>query len=267
MESVSIPERIDYAGKFIEIVRGRWRAKSGRKKASFADTLDNVLLDPREKGLIAEQILSILFSTKFVSLFTESGIGSNKGFFSDASARLSFKFLPPVDEPGELRTHFDFLFCDKKDYHWIQAIPDEKWSAFLQNIFNDITPTVGKYIEKEVLNSILILAQRAATLGVDPEVVSKIPKVDDLDSPFLGLNREVMLYVENTLNSTDYTATDQDNDYKHILVMVSQCKSQISYIHKHKDVFGISLQLTYLVRQIEQYLRRLSQLLEVLQTT
>jgi site-specific recombinase len=76
-----------------------------------------------------------------------------------------------------------------------------------------------------------------------------------------------MLYVENTLNSTDYTEVDRDNDYKHILVMISQCKSQISYIYKHKDVFGISLQLTYLVRQIEQYLRRLSQLLEVLQTT
>ncbi|WAC12281.1 site-specific recombinase [Dyadobacter pollutisoli] len=266
MDSVLMPERIDYAGKLIEIIRGRWKAKSGRK-ANFSDILNDILLDPREKDLIAEQILAILFSTKFVSLFTESEIGSNKGFFSDASARLSFKFLPPVDEPGELRTHFDQLFCDKKDYHWVQAIPDEKWSESLQNLFREISPTVGKYIRKEVLNSILILAQRAATLGVDPEVVSKIPKADDLDSPFLGLNREVMLYVENTLNSTDYTETDQDNDYKHILVMISQCKRQVSYIYKHKDVFGISLQLTYLVRQLEQYLRRLAQLLEALQTT
>jgi site-specific recombinase len=265
MESVSIPERIDYVGKFIEIIRRRWKAKSVRK-AAFADTLDSVLLDRREKDLIADQILATLFSTKFVSLFTESEIGSNKGFFSDASSRLSFKFLPPVNETSELRTHFDLLFCDQKDYQWVQAIPDEKWAGFLQSLFIDVSPTVRKYIEKEFLNSILILAQRAATLGVDPEVVSKIPRVDDLDSPFLGLNREVMLYVENTLNSTDYTEVDRDNDYKHILVMISQCKSQISYIYKHKDVFGISLQLTYLVRQIEQYLRRLSQLLEVLQT-
>jgi site-specific recombinase len=266
MDSVLIPERIDYVGKFIEVIRKRWKAKSG-KKAAFSDTFDSIMLDRREKDLMAEQILATLFSTKFVSLFTESEIGSNKGFFSDASSRLSFKFLPPVDEPNELRTHFDSLFCDKKDYQWVQAIPDEKWGHFLESLFHDVSPTVTKYIKKELLNSILILAQRAATLGVDPEVVSKIPRVDDLDSPFLGLNREVMLYVEKTINSTDYQDIDQNNDYKHILVMVSQCKSQISYIYRHKDVFGISLQLTYLVRQIEQYLKRLSQLLEVLQTT
>lgn len=76
-----------------------------------------------------------------------------------------------------------------------------------------------------------------------------------------------MLYVEKVLNGSDYFAVDQENDYKHILVMVSQCKSQISYIYKRKDEFGISLQLTYQVRQIEQYLKRLAQLLEVLQTT
>lgn len=48
--------------------------------------------------------------------------------------------------------------------------------------------------------------------------------------------------------------------------MISQCNSQISYIYKHKDVFGISLQLTSLVRQPEQHLKRLAQLLELLQT-
>ncbi|KAA6439708.1 hypothetical protein FEM33_10950 [Dyadobacter flavalbus] len=265
MERVEIPERIDYVGKFTEIIRSHWKAKQN-KNQPFSEILSSISLDWREKELMSEQILSVLFSTKFVSLLTESEIGSNKGFFSDASARLSFKFLPPVDEPNELRTHFDQLFCNKKDYQWVKAIPDSNWAEFLSSLFKEVNPAIKRYIEKEVLNSILILAQRAATLGVDPEVASKIPKVDDLDSPFLGLNREVMLYVEKNLNYTDYTLTDRNDDYKHILVMISQCKSQISYIYRHKDIFGISLQLTYQVRQIEQYLKRLAQLLEILQT-
>jgi site-specific recombinase len=265
MDETVLPNRIDYAGRLTAMIRRKWKAAQARKRP-FDDTLDDIWLDPREKSLLGEQLLSILFSTKFVSLLTESEIGSSKGFFSEASARLSFKFLPPVDEPDELRTHFDRLFCDKRDYQWVKAIPDEKWSAFLQGLFHDISPTVRKYIEKETLNAVLILAQRAATLGVDPEIVSKIPRVDDLDSPFLGLNREVMLYVEAKMSGSGYRGLDRDNDYKHILVMISQCKSQISYIYKHKDVFGISLQLTYQVRQIEQYLKRLAQLLEVLQT-
>ncbi|TDE16541.1 hypothetical protein [Dyadobacter psychrotolerans] len=263
MNNALLPERIDYVGKLIEIIRNRWKAKSN--KSSFADVLDSILLDRREKDLIAEQILSILFSAKFVSLLTEAEIGSNKGFFSDASAKLSFKFLPPVNEPSELRTKFDDIFSDNLDYQWVKAIPDENWIRFLDGIFPEVDPTVDEYIKKEILNSILILAQRAATLGIEPEVVSKIPRVDDLDSPFLGLNREVIFYVEKTLNSSGYTSVSE-NDYRHILVMISQCNSQISYIYKHKDVFGISLQLTSLVRQLEQYLKRLSQLLELLET-
>lgn len=265
MDSTLLPERINYAAKLVEIIRAKWAGKSG-KRAYFENVLGRILQDPREKALLAEQVLSTLYTTKFVSLLTESEIGANKGFFSDASSRLSFKFLPPIDEPDELRTHFDQLFCHKKDYQWVQAIPDDEWASFLEDLFSEVDPAIGAYIEKEVLNSIVILAQRAATLGVDPEVVSKIPKVDDLDSPFLGLNREVMLYVEKILNAGNYDEAGRHNDYKHILVMISQCKSQISYIYKHKDIFGISLQLTYLVRQIEQYLKRLTQLLELLQT-
>ena len=264
MNSVFTQSRLNYFGKFIEIIRSSYKAKT--KDKPFEEILNTILLDRREKDLLAEQIYSILFSTKFVSLLTEAEIGSNKGFFSDASTRLSYKFLPPVDDPVELRTQFDNFFDDKKDYHWVQAIPDENWYHFFADIFREISPALAEYIERELLNSILVLAQRAANLGIEPEVVSKIPRIDDLDSPFLGLNREVMLYVEKTLNQYNYSEEGRDSDYKHILVMISQCKTQVNYIYKHKDVFGISLQLTYMMRQLEQYLKRLSQLLELLQT-
>lgn len=265
MENVLIPDRIDYVGRLIEIIRNQWHRRSDKNNPFSEEILSQILLDRREKDLIADQITAILFSSKFVSLLTEAEIGSNKGFFSDASLKLSFKFLPPVNQPGELRTQFDDLFDHSKDYQWVKAIPDGSWVAFFQNIFTETNPSVVKYIEKELLNSILILAQRAATLGIEPEVVSKIPRVDDLDSPFLGLNREVIFYVEKALNSAGEAATSE-NDYKHILVMISQCNNQISYIYKHKDIFGISLQLTYLVRQLEQYLKRLRQLLELVET-
>jgi site-specific recombinase len=264
MDNEVIPARIDYIGKLAEMIRSAW--KVGRNRKDFAGVLSGILLDRREKDLLAEQIFSILFSTKYVSLLTEAEIGSNKGFFSDASDRLGYKFLPPVDEANELRTQFSNIFLDKKDYQWVRAIPDENWSLFLSDLFSGYSPTLLKYIEKEVLNSILILAQRAASLGIDSEIVSRIPRVDDLDSPFLGLNREVMLYVEKTLNQSDYTVEAHENDYRHILVMISQCSAQVAYIYKYKDVFGISLQMTYMLRQLEQYLRRLSQLLELMET-
>jgi site-specific recombinase len=109
MNSVSSQSRLNYVEKFIEIIRSSYKAKVNQEKP-FSDILTNILMDRREKDLLAEQIYSILLSTKFVSLLTESEIGSNKGFFSDASTRLSYKFLPPVHEPDELRTQFDNFF-------------------------------------------------------------------------------------------------------------------------------------------------------------
>lgn len=263
MESVYEPVHINHIGRFIEIIRKSWKANQHTR---FTDILERIFVDRREKDLFAEQIYDILLSTKFVSLLTESEIGSNRGFFSDASARLSYKFLPPVNEQSDLRTQFDILFNDKQDYHWVQEIPDQQWCDFFEEIFKNPTPGLEKHIEKELLNALLVLAQRAANLGIEPEVVSKIPRVDDLDSPFLGLNREVMMYVEKTLNTFDYSREDKENDYKHILVMIKQCDVQVGYIYKHKDIFGISLQLTYMMRQLEQYLKRLTQLMELIQT-
>jgi site-specific recombinase len=257
---------IDRIGKITELIRSVWKVSRNRNK-SFSGILGSVATERSEKDKLAGQVYEILSSTKYVSLLTESEIGSNRGFFSDASERLGYKFLPPVNEPEELRTQFENIFHDKKDFQWVRAISDEDWTSFLVDIFQENDLPVLTYIEKEVLNSILILAQRAATLGIEPEIVSKIPRVDDLDSPFLGLNREVMLYVEKSLNQSDYEVTAHENDYKHILVMFSQCREQVGYIYKHKDIFGISLRMTYMLRQLEQYLKRLSQLLEVLETS
>ena len=256
---------IDYIGQLTERIRSRWNVKRENKNG-FSDILKAVLTDPSEKRSLAEQVFYILSNTKYVSLLTESEIGPNTGFFSDAWSRLVYKFLPPVNEPVELQTQFGYLFSDSIDYQWVRAISDENWCAFFQDVFSEPDPDLLRYIEKEILNSILVLAQRAASLGIDREIVSRIPRVDDLDSPFLGLNREVIMYVEKTLNKPFLSPIEKENDYKHIVVMITQCNVEIDYIYKHKDVFGISLRMTYIVRQLRQQLKRLAQLLEIMET-
>jgi site-specific recombinase len=248
----------------IHQLRNAWALK--RSKRNFDGILETILSDPKEKELLADQVYTILSGTKYVSLLTESEIGSNRGFFSDASARLAYKFLPPINEPYELQTQFGYLFTEDRDYHWVRAITDKNWVGFFRDVFRKQDPLLLEYVEKEVLNSILILAQRAASLGIEPEIVTRIPRIDDLDSPFLGLNREVIMYVEKTLNDPLYSQQDHENDFRHILVMIKQCNVEIGYIYKHKDVFGISLRMTYIVRQLEQLLKRLAQLLELMET-
>ncbi len=262
---INTPIGSDNIELWIGRIRKAWNARRSNK-SDFINPFGASLETREDKDLFADEIFSILLNTKYVALLTESEIGLNRGFFADISSRLAYKFLPPVSEPDELQTQFGFLFSEEKDYQWVRAVPDEAWCGFLQEVFRKYENESFEYIRKEVLNAILVLAQRAAGLGIDPEIVSRIPRVDDLDSPFLGLNREVIMYVEKSLHDASYSELGHENDFKHMLVMVSQCRVQIDHIYRHKDVLGISLRMTYIVRQLEQLLTRLVQLLELLET-
>jgi len=258
--------RSDILSKFIGLLRHTWKAKS-LPVDNYEYMLQTAITEESEKESLSLKIAEIFFNTKYVALLTESEIGTNEGFFSEATNKLSYKLLPPVEEQDELRTQLNKYFTDKKDYEWVRAIPDEEWVAFLRGLPWKKNQTLMSHVLKETLNSIQVLAHRAAALGIEPEVVSKIPRADDLDSPFLGLNREVTLYVENLLHNTSYSKALRNNDFRQILVMIRQCHDQISYLHKHKDEFGVSLRMTYIIRQLEQNLDRLSELLHILQAT
>ena len=266
MTEVLEQHKTDHLKNLITLIR---TIRNSRENSSlpFDQVLRTVLTDQQEKVILREQLVALLLNSKFVSLLTEFRIGSNLSFTAEAVTKLGYKFLPPVPESDELRTQINHYFDQKNDYVWVNAIPDEEWAGFLQSIFQNPDPSFLKYLFKEVLNSILIISQRAAALGIEPEVVSKIPRIDDLDSPFLGLSREVMLYVEKLLNQSFYPEEDRLADYKHIIVMANQCTNQLNYIYKRKDLFGISLRLTYLVRQLSQYITRLIQLLDVIESS
>lgn len=256
--------RTDTLNKIIGLLRHSWKSKSFSSD-SFAQVLTGALHDQADKKDLADQIVGIFFNTKYVALLTESEIGTNEGFFSEAAKKLSYKLLPPVEEKDELRTQLNHYFSNKNDYEWVNAISDEQWVIFLRSLFWKRDQQVMRHVLKETLNSVQVLAHRAAALGIEPEVVSKMPRADDLDSPFLGLSREVTLYVENLLHNTSYSRASKESDFKQILVMIRQCHDQISYLHKHKDEFGISLRMTYIIRQLEKNLDRLSELLHILQ--
>lgn len=255
--------RIDFLKNLIEILRISMRSPDKPESGHFR----KIVADERENELLAEQIFSILHQKKFVNLLSESGFGDNVGIFSEAFSKLSYKVLPPVNEDDELVTDVNFYFGKQDDYKWVMEIPDEEWADFFTSLKWPDLPVLEKHIEKEILNTIVVLAQKIASIGIEREVISKIPHLDDLDSPFLGLNREVTMYVEKMLHQPEREAVARENDYRHILVMLGQCKSQMSYLYKHKDHFGISLRMTLMIRKLENYLTRVRDLIGWIEAT
>ncbi len=217
--------------------------------------------------ILGKEIFEIAVKKKYVSLLSESGISDFSGIFSEAFSKIGKKILPEIIEEEELTIAINYYFPNKRDYQWLKLYSDKDLANLLLKIIWPKKNIGNRYIEREVLNAIIILAQKIASIGIEREVVSKIATFDDLDSPFLGLNRDVTLFVEKILSNPKSVPKERENDYNHILVMLSQCKIEMSKLYKHKDLYGISLRMTVLIRKLEKYLGRLKMLLSWIQSS
>ncbi len=200
-----------------------------------------------------------------LTLYTDAGILPGHGFFSEAYKRIKYKILPPLQNTLHAQYLIRLVFPNNRDYQNIANIDEAAWAHLLNAI--GINTDVLKWDPKNLnslLNSLMVLSQRITAIGLEPEVVDKLPEIDDLNSPFFGLYREVQHYVDSFKQDTAYIGVNEV-DYQQILVMCTQCRESINELHKHKDKYGISIHLAFLMLRLEQHVKRLTTILKLIQ--
>jgi site-specific recombinase len=234
------------------------------KKDIKYQSILNELLEFVDKNslILGEALFDIAVSKKYVSLVTESGISNNDGFFSEVFSKLGKKILPEIIEDQELLKNINFYFDNKYDFIWLNQVPEEVLISVFSKIKWPKSKKGNRYIQVEILNSVIVLAQKIASAGIEKEVVSKISDFDDLNSPFIGLNRDVTILVEKILKNPDIKPIEWEEDHRQVVVMINQCAIHIKKLYDHKEKFGISLKMTIIIRKLEKYLNRLKNLLK-----
>ncbi|MEO5572277.1 MAG: site-specific recombinase [Bacteroidia bacterium] len=198
-------------------------------------------------------------------LYTDAGILPGHGFFTEAFKLIRYKILPPLENKSGAQYLVRKVFHNKKDYRNFSNIDPDLWQRLFEAI--GIDGDVLKWQHQSLnylLNALMILSQRITAIGLEPEVISKLPEIEDLHSPFFGLYREVQQYVDRFKNDNSYISNNEE-DYRQILVMCSQCEASIDELHKHKDKYGISINLAYYMVRLEQHVRRLKTILQLIQ--
>ena len=100
----------------------------------------------------------------------------------------------------------------------------------------------------EVVQAARITSLRIAAIGIEPKLIDKLPELRKLKSPFLVQNQELdHLFFNYKEDHPNYN----EADYKHILVILSQCENYAEKINKNKSRFGTSLSLTNLMLKIK----------------
>ena len=224
-----------------------------------------------------QYFLHILSNRRHTSLYTDLGILSNDGFFSELMQRISFRILPPALGEDYLSDALDQIFYVKTDYQWISAVSPNDWLAlfdtlaFIDKSQFDTSFDSSKEINCEIaitgmVEAIRTLSYRICAIGLEPKLNLIHPEIEKFESPLITQNVEVNAYL-NGYAEVLAGDTHESEDAKQLLVMLDQCDVIIAKIRKNALHMGTSISLTYLLVVLTQSITRLRKLLFLIDVT
>ncbi|MDR2014715.1 MAG: site-specific recombinase [Azoarcus sp.] len=261
----------DHVSLWIALVNAVRPSRAHRVEEAVADLselarmLSNV---PDSRHVLRAALLKLFIDHKQTSLYVTSGLLPSTGFFSETARRISHRLLPDVVSPAYLKDLLTVIFYRKDDEIWVEAVPDEVWAGFFHALLDDgeAVPYGGESLPialSEMLEALRILSYHVSAIGLNPELVRVDPQLEELESPFLAQNTEVVAYLEAYRvwwNDPDATLGDES----HLGVMLDQCQEVLQRLHRRASRRGTSLTLTFTLERLRQHLDRIHELLGLL---
>lgn len=216
-----------------------------------------------DAALLRDYLLDLLYSCRHRHLFTETGILSQRGFFTSLAQRFAHKILPAEREADSLKDLLGGVFWHPRDYEWLCAIPDVVWGELLECLRLDEVqahPLHGQLV-REQLEAIRVLSYRIAALGLDPEMMRIDPTLERHESPFVAQNIEMLSTLTAFQNVPDGGLPHDDIPDQHLLVLLDQCVEVLDRVRRVAREAGASILLTYQLVRGRQMIDRMCALL------
>jgi len=209
--------------------------------------------------------LFILFSNKsFTKALTDANILSENAFFPELKKRISYKFLPPVEDENTVSYIISkVLFNPKSDSNYIKNINPEDGSEFFKLMEIEKISTLPK-VKKELLISANILALRSVGNALEAGIAKMVPEYKNFDNPFVALQSELDSLICRFKKDKDLQIDSKDVDYKQIKIYLQQCLDFVDKAFKNASKFGISSKINQSLLKIRQQLRRIQDIIPIL---
>ena len=209
--------------------------------------------------------LFILFSNKsFAKALTDANILSENAFFPELKKRISYKFLPPVEDENTVSYIISkVLFNPKSDSNYIKNINPENGSEFFKLMEIEKISSLPK-VKKELLISANILALRSVGNALEAGITKMVPEYKNFDNPFVALQSELDSLIGRFKEDENLQINSKDVDYKQIKIYLQQCLDFVDKAFKNASKFGISSKINQSLLKIRQQLRRIQDIIPIL---
>jgi site-specific recombinase len=241
----------------VDTLRPRRPGNTIRATANVRTLTQLLKGNPEHARQLRDYLFRLLESRRHASLYSEVGVLSNDGFFTELKRRVAYRVLPPAFGDEYLADALDQVLYKRTDYCWISAVPASDWLALFDTV---MTPRPGPNVMLPgLLEAIRTLSYRVAAVGLEPKLTNFHTEMEEFESPFIVQNREVMHYLDDYERML--AGGEVMLDARHLLVMLDQCEAVIAKIRKKALVQGTTIALTYLLVTLNQSIDRLRKLL------
>ena len=116
----------------------------------------------------------------------------------------------------------------------------------------------------ELIFAMEVIIYRICGSAMETDVIRMVPEYENLESPFIAFQRELLLMNERLIESSEKSINEDDLGYKQLVILHKQCVDYIETAFKNSNKFGISLHVNQSLLRIRQQLERLKSLLPIL---
>jgi site-specific recombinase len=250
--------------ELFDTLRPKRANDAGRAIANVRTLCQLLKGNPAHANALRNYARNIIASRRHSSLYTEIGVLSSDGFFSELKTRIAYRMLPPALGNDYLSEALDQIVYKRTDYLWMAAVPAADWLALLDVVLHSeqraTSQRGGNLMLPGLLEAIRTLSYRVCAIGLEPRLTNFHTEMETYESPFMVQNFEVNAYLDAYQRKLAGQEAGID-DARHLLVMLEQCDTVIGKIRKKALSQGTSIALTYLLVSVTQSLDRMRKLL------
>ena len=202
---------------------------------------------------INKAISSSILKSNLQFIFSESGLLTGTGFFSELSHKMVNKLLPTLLPENDLRTVVRKVFHKPWDYKWVYMVNDQTWIDVFKGLGLDIS-FEGPEQEEQLIRAAESLSYRIAALGLDKRVTRKAIQLLGPLNSFVEQNK-VWQHYANALKSG--ITVRRFEYFGQLNTMLETGLEQVTAIRAANREKGTSLQQTFILERIYQQLERL----------
>lgn len=248
-----VDNSVEWLEDLVDWLFARGEAPGAKEGEREPDTRLRLLITAAEEiPVFAEHLrqatVRALAGKSATLLFTDTGMPSHFGFWSELGKRFSENILPAPPVGREVSRLLGRLIDTEAQAEWFLALPESTRTRLfaLLGLDSDI---VQRSIEPGLREAITLLAARIAMQGVSDDLRKRLPGTSVTNSPFLLLPE----HVKALLEGQSPLAISQNT--------ITECRARLRDVTSSLDATGISVDLVFRLELLSAMLTRLSQLL------